>query len=261
MTHAIQIAHVHVAYGTTTVLHDISCSIASGEVVVCIGPNGAGKSSLLRAIAGVVPLAHGQIHIHGDAIHALTPAQRAQRVAVVPQQVHMPAGFSVYDVVAMARYVHHPWYAPLRTHDHDIIVDALQRAGVSEFAHKLATQLSGGEQQRVAFARAIAQQPAVLILDESTAHLDLRHQYGIVQTIQQLARAGVTIVAAMHDINLAAVTAERICLLDGGCLLACGTPAEVLQAHHLSAVYRTPLQVVGRRDGQVPYFHIAVDGA
>ena len=256
MSHAIVIDNVHVAYGSTTVLHGISCAVAHGEIVVCIGPNGAGKSSLLRAIAGVIPLAQGRILVHGESIQTMSPAQRATHVAVVPQQVHMPIGFSVFEIVAMARYVHHPWYTTLRSHDHDIIWDALQRAGITEFAQKHATQLSGGEQQRVAFARAIAQQPQVLILDESTAHLDLRHQLVIIQTIQQLAKDGVTVIAAMHDINLAAVTAHRICLLDAGCLIQYGAPHEVLLPQHLSAVYQTPLHVVPHVAGRVPYFHI-----
>jgi iron complex transport system ATP-binding protein len=259
MRHAVVIDNVHVAYGATTVLQGICCDIAQGEIVVCIGPNGAGKSSLLRAIAGVIPLAQGRILVHGESIHAMPPAQRATHVAVVPQQVHMPVGFSVFEIVAMARYVHHPWYTTLRSLDNDIIWDALQRAGVAEFAHKQATQLSGGEQQRVAFARAIAQQPQVLILDESTAHLDLRHQYVIIQTVQQMAKDGVTVIAAMHDINLAAVTAQRICLLDAGRIVHCGTPHDVLQPQHLSAVYETPLHVVPHAAGRVPYFHITIE--
>ena len=259
MRHAVVIDNVHVAYGATTVLQGICCDIAQGEIVVCIGPNGAGKSSLLRAIAGVIPLAQGRILVHGESIHAMSPAQRATHVAVVPQQVHMPVGFSVFEIVAMARYVHHPWYTTLRSLDNDIIWDALQRAGVAEFAHKQATQLSGGEQQRVAFARAIAQQPQVLILDESTAHLDLRHQYVIIQTVQQMAKDGVTVIAAMHDINLAAVTAQRICLLDAGRIVHCGTPHDVLQPQHLSAVYETPLHVVPHANGRVPYFHITIE--
>lgn len=148
MIHAIDIDNVHVAYGATTVLHGISCTVAPGEIVVCIGPNGAGKSSLLRAIAGVIPLAQGRILVHGASIHAMSPAQRATHVAVVPQQVHMPVGFSVFEIVAMARYVHHPWYTTLRSHEIDIIWDALQRAGVAEFARKHATQLSGGEDRK-----------------------------------------------------------------------------------------------------------------
>lgn len=258
MSVAVEITHVSALYGTQTVLHDVSLQIASGEVVVCIGPNGAGKSSLLRTIAGVLPMSHGQIMVYGQNVSTQTPAQRARTIAVVPQFIQMPAGFTVFDIVAMARYVHHAWYRSLSAHDHDIIWDAMQQAGVAEFAQKPATQLSGGEQQRVAFARAIAQQPQVLILDESTAHLDLRHQHAIVKTMQRLAHDGVTIIAAMHDINLAAATAQRLCLLDAGRLVTMGTPSAVLQTPYLDAVYHTPLHIVERPDSAVPFFHLAL---
>ena len=257
MTPFVAVSHVQVAYGQKTILHNVNFDVKSGEILVCIGPNGAGKSTLLRSIAGVIPLQSGTIAVNGMTVANQSATLRAKSIAVVPQQVQMPVGFSVYDVVAMARYVHQPWYVTLSRLDHEIIMDALTHAGLAEYAQTPATHLSGGEQQRVAFARAIAQQPRLLILDESTAHLDLQHQHIIVQTMQALAAQGVTIIAAMHDINLAAQSATRICILDAGRIVALGSPAEVLAPAVLSQVYRTPIEVVTGQSGAVSYFHIA----
>ena len=257
MTAFVTLSQVCVSYAHTEILHNVNFDIKTGEIVICIGPNGAGKSTLLRAITGVIPLHSGQICVNGKSIATLTPAARAKTIAVVPQHVHMPIGFTVYDVVAMARYVHQPWYVTLSALDHAIIMDALALAGVAEFAQTPATNLSGGEQQRVAFARAIAQQPRLLILDESTAHLDLQHQRLIIQTMRQLAASGVTIIAAMHDINLAAQAAERICLLDAGHVVALGTPSDVLHPARLAQVYRTPIDVIPHHSQATPFFHIS----
>lgn len=257
MTSALSVSQIHVTYHKREILHNIEFDVQPGEIIVCIGPNGAGKSTLLRAIAGVVPLSRGRVTVFGDAVHTLAPSVRAKRIAVVPQLITMPVGFSVFEVVAMARYVHHAWYDTLSASDTALVWDALTQAGVAAFAHTPAHQLSGGEQQRVAIARAIAQRPQLLILDESTAHLDLHHQHAIVQTMHALAQQGVTIIAAMHDINLAAAAAHRICLLNDGHIVQIGTPHAVLQPALLHAVYRTPLHVIPHDAAAVPFFAIA----
>ena len=250
----VNIKNITCTYKNHIALNDVSLSADAGEIIVCIGPNGAGKSTLIRAIAATIPLQNGHIRVDNHEISQLAASQRAQLIAVVPQTVIMPAGFTVREVVAMARYAFHPWYQRHTGHDDQIISYAMAQAGVAHFADTPANQLSGGEQQRVAFARAIAQQPKVLLLDETTAHLDLHHQHAIIRCIKELAHCGVLVIAAMHDINLAASFATRVCVLQQGHLLADGAPATVLNQSFLEQVYQTPLKVVPQADHPTPLF-------
>lgn len=252
----IDIKNITCKYQNHTALTKVALAAQASEIIVCIGPNGAGKSTLIRAIAGTVPLSQGHITLDGNDVTQMTTATRAQHIAVVPQTVVMPVGFSVREVVSMARYAFHPWYQRHTGHDDQIINYAMTQAGVDQFADLPANQLSGGEQQRVAFARAIAQQPKVLLLDETTAHLDLHHQHAIINCIKALAQCGVLVIAAMHDINLAASFATRICVLQQGHLLADGAPATVLNQAFLEQVYHTPLKVVPQSDHSTPLFLI-----
>lgn len=252
----LDIQHVSVQYQQKNVLNDIMLNFNQGEFVVIIGPNGAGKSSLLRAIAGIVPLSDGDVSWGGRSIRTLTAQQRAQHIAVVPQTVVMPTGFRVREVVGMARYAFHPWYRPLTRKDDEVVEYALTQSGMRDYADVPADQLSGGEQQRVAFARALAQQPHVLLLDETTAHLDLRHQQAILRCARELTHCGVLVIAAMHDINLAASMANHVVLLQQGRVLHSGTPSAVLKQDILESVYRTELSTITRADADIPFFMV-----
>lgn len=250
----LSINNVSVSYQQKTVLSDITLNFSAGKFVVLIGPNGAGKSTLLRAIAGIVPPSRGEINWQGRQIAAYKSAERAQQIAVVPQTVVMPSGFRVREVVRMARYAFHPWYRSLTTQDEAVVEYALSQSGMREYADLPADQLSGGEQQRVAFARALAQQPRMLLLDETTAHLDLHHQQAILRCARELTQCGVLVIAAMHDLNLAASMADQVVLLHHGCIHTYGHPHDVLQQPILESVYRTELTSILRPDSQIPFF-------
>jgi iron complex transport system ATP-binding protein len=252
----LAIQNLSVQYQQKRVLNDITLNFNPGDFVVIIGPNGAGKSSLLRAIAGIVPLAHGSVMWGGRSIDTLTAQQRAKHIAVVPQTVVMPTGFRVREVVGMARYAFHPWYRPLTPKDDEVVEYALVQSGMREYADIPADQLSGGEQQRVAFARALAQQPHVLLLDETTAHLDLHHQQAILRCARELTHCGVLVIAAMHDINLAASMANHVVLLNHGSVLHSGAPSSVLTQEILESVYRTELSTIPRNDADIPFFMV-----
>lgn len=252
----LALTRVSVQYQQKHVLNDITLNFNKGNFVVIIGPNGAGKSSLLKAVAGIVPLSSGDISMNAQSIHALHAQQRAQQIAVVPQTVVMPTGFQVREVVRMARYAFHPWYKPLTRKDDEIVDYALNQSGMQDYADLPADQLSGGEQQRVAFARALAQQPHVLLLDETTAHLDLHHQQAILRCARELTECGVLVIAAMHDINLAASMATHVVLLDRGRVIHSGTPSDVLQQPILESVYRTNLATIVRDDSAIPFFMV-----
>jgi len=250
----IVVEQVTVRIAPRTILQDITLNISSHTFVACLGPNGAGKSTLIRVLAGTQPVATGQVRINGIPVAERTAAQRAAVVAVVPQAVRMPVGFTVREIVTMARYHVRAWHQRLTHRDQEIIDYAMEQAGIHAFRDRPAHELSGGEQQRVAFARALAQQPQVLLLDEATAHLDLHHQQAIMQSARELTRCGVTVFATMHDINLAGAMADSLVLLHEGGIVKHGAPAAVLTQATLEAVYAAQVQTVPQAGSTLPLF-------
>jgi iron complex transport system ATP-binding protein len=236
VTH-LTIEHLTVAYPHRVALRDVSLDVRGGEIVVLIGPNGAGKSTLLRAIAGTLAPETGRICLDGVDMAGLRPVERARSVAVVPQAARLPEAFTAGEVVLMGRNPHLPRFGGERPSDYQAAQQAMLRTDSWQLAERRVGELSGGEQQRVLIARALAQEPRVLLLDEATAHLDLRHQLATLHLARKLARSGLLVVAALHDLNLAAQHADRLALLDSGELLACSTPAEVLTPELLRQVY------------------------
>jgi iron complex transport system ATP-binding protein len=236
MTH-LTIERLSVAYQHQVALRDVSLEARGGEVVVLIGPNGAGKSTLLRAIAGTLAPDAGRICLDGADMAQLRPAERAQLVAVVPQAARLPEAFTVGEVVLMGRNPHLPRFGGERPADYRAAQQAMQRTDTWQLAERRVGELSGGEQQRALIARALAQEPRVLLLDEATAHLDLRYQLAILHLARKLARSGLLVLAALHDLNRAAQHADRLALLNSGELLACGAPAHVLTPERLRQAY------------------------
>ncbi|MFO7168646.1 MAG: ABC transporter ATP-binding protein, partial [Chloroflexota bacterium] len=206
MTHLV-LDNVTAGYRGEPVVRGVSLAVAAGEVLGLIGPNGAGKTTLLRAIDGTLAPQRGSVLLGGEDLHRLSALERAKRVAVVPQGLQLPEGFSVAEVVLMGRNPHLPPLGAEQPQDYRIAEEAMRRTGVLELARRRVGEISGGEQQRVLIARALAQQPRLLLLDEATAHLDLRHQAAIMGLVRRLARTGLAVVAALHDLNLAALYA------------------------------------------------------
>ena len=233
----LEIKNLSAAYDGRTILKNISFSACSGEIVGLIGPNGAGKSSLLRAISGTLTPAHGKIMLDEIDLLALDATARAKKIAVVPQSARMPEAFSAGEVVLMGRTPHLPLFGAERAQDYEIAQAAMARTDADWYAERLMGELSGGEQQRAVIARALAQEPRVLLLDEATAHLDLKHQTAIWSLVRQLARAGLIVIAALHDLNLAAQYADRLALVCNGELLVCDEPARVLTREWLQCAY------------------------
>jgi iron complex transport system ATP-binding protein len=248
----VEQASVHIAH--RVILQDITLHIPTHAFVACLGPNGAGKSTLIRVLAGTQPVVTGRVLLNGVAMERSSVSQRAGVVAVVPQAVRMPVGFTVREIVTMARYHVRSWHQRLTRHDEEIIDYAMEQAGVRSFAERLADELSGGEQQRVAFARALAQQPQVLLLDEATAHLDLHHQQAIMHSARELTRCGVTVFATMHDINLAGAMADYLVLLHEGQIVKQGVPTAVLTQDTIEAVYAAQVRVVPQTGSSLPLF-------
>ena len=234
----LHLVHLSAAYGSRPVLRDVSLTVAAGEVVALVGPNGAGKSTLLRVISGVVRAQAGQARLNGLDLLRLAAARRARLVAVVPQMIRLPENFSVGEMVLMGRTPHLALWAGESRRDCEIAWQAMRRTEVDELADRRVDELSGGEQQRVAIARALTQQPEVLLLDEPTAHLDLKHQVAVLELIRSLAHdGGLAVLMTMHELNQAAQYADRVALLHQGVIAAEGTPAQVFTAERLADVY------------------------
>ncbi|MBR9762911.1 MAG: ABC transporter ATP-binding protein [Rhodobacteraceae bacterium] len=230
----LDIEGVSLRAGETALVRDISLQVAPGQMMGLLGPNGAGKSSLLRAVYRMSRPETGRVLVNGEDVWKRPAAWVARHVGAVLQD--MPADFplTVRDVVAMGRSAHKALLEPDLPHDAALIGAALALQRLETLQDRPFRTLSGGERQRVLLARALVQQPQVLVLDEPTNHLDLRHQIALLQFLKD---SGITVIAALHDLNLAAMYCDRLCLMDRGRLAAEGPPEEVLTAERIRAVY------------------------
>ena len=245
---ALLARRLRVALGGTPILHDVDLRVASGELVALVGPNGAGKSTLLRALAGLLP-ADGDAELLGRTVSAWSARERGQRLALVRQATDLTAAFTVRDIVALGRAPHLGWLARPGAADAARIDAALDAMGLRALAERQAPTLSGGEQQRTLLAQALAQDAAVLLLDEPTAHLDIRHQLDLLARIRRQSRQGRAVVAALHDLGLAARFADRIAVLSDGRLVADGPPRDVLTPALLHDVFGVRAEVTATESG------------
>ncbi|WP_236576262.1 heme ABC transporter ATP-binding protein [Streptomyces sp. HF10] len=236
---------LRVRLGARPVLDGVGVSARAGEVLALVGPNGAGKSTLLGALAGDVPAAGGVVRLHGRPVDAWTAAELALRRAVLPQSAALAFPFTVAEVVRMGRAPH----AAAPAEDDLAVAEAMAATEVSGFAGRLFGALSGGERARVALARVLAQRAPLLLLDEPTAALDLRHQEAVLRLCRERALAGDAVVVVLHDLALAAAYAHRVVVLRGGRVAADGPPAEVFTEPLLSEVYEHPVEVFAHPRG------------
>ena len=219
-----------------------------GQLVGLIGPNGAGKSTLLRTISGILRNRDGSVQLDGTDIGKLSTREVATTLALVPQIAPYTYGFTSIELVLMGRYPHLGRFQIEGSQDDRIAREAMRLTETEEFADRTLDTLSGGERQRVFVARALAQQPSILLMDEPTANLDILHQLKVLDLVRQLVNDGLTAVAAIHDLNMAARYCDRLVLLSGGRVLSEGAPDEVLTPATIesafgvkSAVYRDPV--------------------
>lgn len=235
---------VRVRYGTRAVVDGVDLEVRAGEVLALLGPNGAGKSTLLGVLAGDVLPDEGVVELDGADVRAMRLDDLARRRAVLLQENRLSFPFDVLDVVRMGRA---PWRGTDREDGDDAVVDAVMAtADVTHLADRRYPTLSGGEKARVSFARTLAQEPTVLLLDEPTAALDIRHQESLLAEAVRWARDGAAVVVVLHDLTLAAAYADRVVLLADGHVRGDGTPRDVLTGELLTDVYRHPIEVVHR---------------
>lgn len=241
----LEVQSLVVRYGLRVALNGVSFSLNSGEVLAVIGPNGAGKTSLLRALSGIQPAESGQMLLDGRDVAKLSPVERARWMAVVPQARQLPALFTGHQTVMLGRTPHINWLGRTLPQDEAAVHQAMQRTGTLELAERRVDELSGGEQQRLLLARALAQGSPLLLLDEPTTHLDLHYQISLMDNIRSLAHDdGLAVLLVTHDLHLVARYSNRVALLVAGELLSQGTPQEVLTPDLLSRAYQIPAEAV-----------------
>lgn len=249
---ALAITDVGVAIGSARLLDAVSLSVRPGEWVGLIGPNGAGKSTLLRAVMNLVRFT-GAVSLGGRVVATMSARERGRMIALVPQTPTVPEGISVIDYVYLGRTPHLGLLARTGRADDDVVREVVERLGLGNLANRQLASLSGGERQRVFVARALAQEPQVLLLDEPTTALDIGHQQDVLELLDRTRRdTGLSVLATMHDLTMAGSYSDHIVLLHQGRVMRSGTAAEVLTTGLLRRVYGAQVEVLRPGPGHGP---------
>jgi iron complex transport system ATP-binding protein len=237
----LEVRDLSVKYGDRHILKNIDFSVRKGEFLGIVGPNGSGKTTLLKSILNYLKPASGSVHVNGMDVESLGSRELARIMAVVSQVISVSFEFSVEDIVMMGRtpYIN----GSEKQEDYEIAREAMKKTSTYEFRDRPVTQLSGGELQRVIIARAFAQSPMILLLDEPTSHLDIAHQIDILGLVKEASRNDMSVIAVIHDLNLAAYYCDRICLLKEGQIVAAGQPDTVLTPKNLHYAFNIQIDV------------------
>ena len=258
----LRMRQVSFSYSDGLVLRDVDLSVGAGEIVGLLGPNGSGKTTLLKLASGILKPGQGDIWLDGSDLHRLSRRSVARRVAVMPQQFHIPFAFTVGEVVTLGRTPFIRALAGETAADKEAVRAALAMVGVADLEERRFDELSGGERQKVVLAMALAQQPRLLLLDEPTVHLDITHQVEILERVRSLNRKqGITVIAAMHDLNLASLYFDRLVLLKEGRVVIDGTPTEVITEDVLREVFAAPVRVERHPATGTPHVVIMPQGS
>lgn len=257
----LKLAHVSFSYDGNSVLKGVDLEVERGEMVALLGPNGSGKTTLLKLACGVLRPNEGEVSLNGSPLPDLKRRYLAQQVAVVPQQFFTPFAFTLREVVLLGRTPFLKAFADERSSDRHVVEKAMALTGVDGLKDRYFNELSGGERQKGVLAMALAQEPGLLLLDEPTAHLDINYQVEISELVQRLNREqGLTVVAAMHDLNLAALYFDRLVLLKEGFIYATGRPEEVLTEETIRETFSASVEVTHHPATNVPHVMVRPRG-
>ena len=246
----LEVSSIDFAFGDRPVLRGVTLSLRPGEVEALLGPNGSGKSTLLRVVLGQLHPSGGSVQWDGRDVRRWPRRELARRVAYLPQSPTFDPGHRVIDVLRLGRTPYWGAFGLESPRDEQVVREVAQAMDLADLLDRPMDQLSGGQRQRAFLGRCLAQEPAALLLDEPTTFLDLRHQVELLQRLKRLARErSVAVLMASHDLNVAAMLADRLTLLEAGAVAAEGAPAEVLDPAVLGRVYGVPMERVDRERG------------
>jgi iron complex transport system ATP-binding protein len=240
MTALLQFQEISFSYTNGKILDAVDFRLLHGECAALIGPNGAGKTTLLRIAAGMLPSSSGEVLLEGQSISTYSHIQLARKIALVPQQLEIPFQFTVEQVVEQGRTPYLSFFGGLRKRDRESVENAIELTDIQSLRHRVFNELSGGERQRVKIALGLAQDPSLLLLDEPTQNLDIGRQVEVLALIRKLQRQGITILAAVHDLQLIQGTFSSVLLLSPEDGLRQGDPEEILQPRLLEKAFRCP---------------------
>ncbi len=249
---AIETRELNFSYNGETVIKNITCAVRQGEFLGIIGPNGAGKSTLLRLFCRMLKARSGRIAVFERDINTYSGRELARQIGFVPQETIFSLNFTVEEIVLMGRYPHLKAFERAGASDLRIMEQAIADAGIDSFRQRPVNDLSAGERQRVVLARALCQQPKILLCDEPTSHLDLRHQAGIMDLLKKLNDQGLSVIMVNHDLNLTSRYCRRLLLMARGAIRADGPAEELINETLLREVYQTGLRVIRHPDQKVP---------
>lgn len=236
--YALQVQNLKFGYKRDLVLKDISFNIEKGQFISIIGPNGSGKSTILKLLNNLYSPKKGNIFIEGKNIYGYKKRDLAQKIALVPQDTFLDYEFTVEDVVLMGRHPYKKRFQKEDENDFKIVEEALKMTNTLHLRDKLITEISGGERQRVVIARALAQNPSIILLDEPTSHLDINHQIEILNLLKRLNQEkSTTIVIVIHDINIASRYSDEIIMINEGKIVGIGRPEEVITKKNIEETY------------------------
>jgi iron complex transport system ATP-binding protein len=268
---SLRVEHIDFSYPNLHVLRDLSFELETGDFLSLLGPNGSGKSTLLRLLDRILLPQHGTITLEGRPLHQFSRKEIARIIAYVPQDTVWAFPFTVLEVVLMGRSPYVGRFGFESRHDLDVTLEMMRLTQIEHLAEKPITAISGGERQRVLIARALSQQPQILLLDEPNAHLDICHQVEIFQILRERnEQQGLTIVSVSHDLNLAAAFSKKVMLLahedagqhqTGATILSLGSPAEVLTESNIERVYGTPVIVDRHPRSSSPRISLVLSGS
>ena len=240
----LQAQQLDIGYGATRIVQDLSSSPPPGKVTALIGPNGCGKSTLLKAFARILTPQAGSLSLDGKAYRDLSARDLARKVAFLPQVLPIPEGVSVRQLVAYGRSPHNSLWGRLSGADQHSVEQALQRMELETLADRPLSDLSGGQRQRAWLAMILAQDAAIVLLDEPTTYLDISHQVELLDLMRALSAEGKTVITVLHDINQACRYADHLAVMQAGRLVASGTPGDVLNAELVCRVFDVQVQIM-----------------
>ncbi len=248
----IEVDRACAGYGGEPVLRDISLSLKEGDLAGLLGPNGSGKSTLFRMLGGALKPSSGGVRVMGRDVSSFGASELGRIMAVLPQFTDEPFGFSAFEAACMGRYPHSGRFSALSARDIEAVEEAMALVDVIHLRGRLMNTLSGGERRRVLLAQALAQEPKILLLDEPSAHLDVQHQVELFELLCKVNERGITVLAILHDLNLAAQYLRRILFLKQGAIIADGPPAEVVNGRLIESAFGIRLDVLVREGTDKP---------